>query len=330
MMFVFIFLAGSLATAAAVLLLLPLLRRRTDGLPASGVPAAAVAVAILLGGVGLYAAFSKYDWGQKEPVGNTPAARAALLAQELAASPNDVDRWLQLGGMYMELEQFPLAERAYQRADRLASNQNPEAIMGLAEAMLAAGSRAARRRLGPVVRARAGTAAAQSEGAVLQCVRRPGAWRAARGAATLRGHAGPQSTAGRANHHRAAHRATSIACWLPARSAAAAASDQQAKIAVRVSVAPELAARVPARIAAVHCGARSAALRVRRSPRSACRRNSRWTWNSHPRTPCSNRAASAPDSNSKWWRAWRWAALPPRPAATRSDKLAIMWARTGD
>ena len=246
MMFVFIFLAGSLATAAAVLLLLPLLRRRTDGLPASGVPAAAVAVAILLGGVGLYAAFSKYDWGQKEPVGNTPAARAALLAQELAASPNDVDRWLQLGGMYMELEQFPLAERAYKRADRLASNQNPEAIMGQAEAMLAQDP-------------------AQLEGAsgrlferVLELQpRNPKALFYSAFAALVRGElpVARQRFEGMLAHNPPPAVRTIIEQRIAdidrllaagAHAAAAAASDPQARIAVRVSVSPELAARVPA------------------------------------------------------------------------------------
>jgi cytochrome c-type biogenesis protein CcmH len=242
MMFVFIFLAGSLATAAAVLLLLPLLRRRTDGLAAAGVPAAAVAVAILLGGVGLYAAFSKYDWGQKQPVGNTPAARAALLAQELAASPNDVDRWLQLGGMYMELEQFPLAERAYKRADRLATNQNPEAIMGLAEAMLAQDP-------------------AQLEGPSGRLFERvlelqPGNPKAlfySAFAALVRGEL-PVARQ-RFESMLALNPPAAVRTIIEQRIAdidrlqgahAAAAADPQAKIAVRVSVSPELAARVPA------------------------------------------------------------------------------------
>ena len=137
MMLPFILIAGSLAAGAAVLLLLPLVRTRADSLPASGITALAVTFAILLGGIGLYTNRSSYDWGRKESASDTPAAQAARLAQELAAKPDDPERWLQLAGMYMQLEQFPLAQRAYQRADRLTGSQNPEAIMGVAEAMLA-------------------------------------------------------------------------------------------------------------------------------------------------------------------------------------------------
>jgi hypothetical protein len=136
-MLTFILIAGSLAAGAAVLLLLPLMRSRADSLPASGITALVVTFAVLLGGIGLYVRFSKYDWAQNPSVGDTPAAQAARLAQELAAKPDDAARWMQLAEMYMRLEQYPLAQRAYQRADRLSGNQNPEAIMGLAEAMLA-------------------------------------------------------------------------------------------------------------------------------------------------------------------------------------------------
>jgi cytochrome c-type biogenesis protein CcmH len=62
---------------------------------------------------------------------------AAKLAKRLATAPNDLDGWLMLGRTYATLEQFPLAVRAYQRADRLADGQNAEAIVGVAEMLLA-------------------------------------------------------------------------------------------------------------------------------------------------------------------------------------------------
>jgi DMSO reductase anchor subunit len=55
MMVVFVLIAGSLAAGAAVLLAWPLMRRRTDSLPAAAVATAAVTLALLLGGAGLYA-----------------------------------------------------------------------------------------------------------------------------------------------------------------------------------------------------------------------------------------------------------------------------------
>jgi cytochrome c-type biogenesis protein CcmH len=137
MMLTFVLIAGSLAAAAAVLLLLPLMRRRTDSRPAAGLAAGGVLCALLLGGAGLYAAFSNYAWVGSQAAVDSPAAMAARLAQRLGDQPGDLDGWLMLGRTYATLEQYPLASRAYQRADRIANGQNVEAIIGIAEALLA-------------------------------------------------------------------------------------------------------------------------------------------------------------------------------------------------
>jgi cytochrome c-type biogenesis protein CcmH len=137
MMLAFVLIAGSLAAGAAVLLLLPLMRQREDKRPAAGLAAGGVLVVLLLGGGVLYAAFSNYSWVEMPDVAETPAAMAAKLAKRLAAEPNDLQGWLMLGRTYSTLEQFPLAVRAYQRADRVANGQNAEAIVGVAEMLLA-------------------------------------------------------------------------------------------------------------------------------------------------------------------------------------------------
>lgn len=137
MMLAFVLIAGSLAAGAAVLLLVPLMRRREDARPAAGLAASGVLLALLLGGAGLYAVFSNYSWVEAPSVAETPAAMAAKLAKRLAAQPDNLDGWLMLGRTYQTLEQFPLAARAYQRADRLADGKNAEAIVGVAESMLA-------------------------------------------------------------------------------------------------------------------------------------------------------------------------------------------------
>jgi len=137
MMLAFVLIAGSLATASAVLLLLPLVRQRTDSKPAASVAAIGVLFALLLGGAGLYAGFSNYSWVEMPDVAQTPAAMTAKLAKRLSLEPNDLEGWLLLGRSYQQLEQFPLAVRAYQRADRLANGQNAEAIVGTAEMLLA-------------------------------------------------------------------------------------------------------------------------------------------------------------------------------------------------
>lgn len=136
-MFGFVFIAGTLATLAAMVLLVPLMRRRADGKPVAMVAAMGALVAVLLGGAGLYAAFSNYRWTETTPVADTPAAMTAKLAQRLAREPEDLAGWLLLGRSYAELGQFPLAVRAYQRADRLADGKNAEAILGVGETLVA-------------------------------------------------------------------------------------------------------------------------------------------------------------------------------------------------
>jgi cytochrome c-type biogenesis protein CcmH len=137
MMLAFVLIAGTLAAAAGVVLLAPLMRRREDARPAAGVAAVLALFALLLGSAGMYAAFSNYTWVATPAVADTPAAMAAKLASRLADEPNDLDGWLMLGRSYVVLEQFPLAVRAYQRADRIANGQNADAVLGVAESLLA-------------------------------------------------------------------------------------------------------------------------------------------------------------------------------------------------
>jgi len=137
MMLTFVLIAGTLAAGAAVLVLLPLVRRRVDNRPVSTIAAVSMLVVLLLGAAGLYAAFSNYAWVDSPSVAQTPAAMTAKLANRLAEHPDDLPGWLQLGRSYQVLEQWPLAVRAYQRADRLANGQDIDAILGLAESLFA-------------------------------------------------------------------------------------------------------------------------------------------------------------------------------------------------
>lgn len=131
----FLSIAAALAIGAALLLLLPLVRGRQQQKPAT--VTAVVTLCVLLGGGGaLYAWLGNSQWREATPVTNTPVAMTAKLARRLARQPDDLQGWLLLGRSYMELEQFPLAARAFQRADGLAQNRNVEALMGLAEAII--------------------------------------------------------------------------------------------------------------------------------------------------------------------------------------------------
>jgi len=137
MIMAFVLIAGSLIAGAAVLLLLPLLRRREDARPAAAITAVIVLFAMLLGGAGLYAAFSNYSWVEAAPIADTPAAMTARLAKKVAKNPDNLDDWLLLGRSYTVLQQYPLATRAFQRADRLANGRSVDAIFGIAETLLA-------------------------------------------------------------------------------------------------------------------------------------------------------------------------------------------------
>jgi cytochrome c-type biogenesis protein CcmH len=137
MTIVFVLVAGTLAAGAAALLVLPLLRTRQDSRPASPVAAGIVMFVLLVGGAGTYALFSNFTWVDEPVMAETPAAMTAKLAKRLANEPDDLEGWLMLGRSYTALEQFPLAVRAYQRADRLANGQNAEAVVGLGESLVA-------------------------------------------------------------------------------------------------------------------------------------------------------------------------------------------------
>lgn len=136
MILAFVLIAGTFAAGAALLVLLPLLRRRSDARPAAAVSAVVWLLVMLLGGASLYAAFSNYTWTDSTAVTDTPAAMTARLARRLARQDGTVDDWLKLGRSYVVLGQYPLALRAFQRADSMANGTNAEAIMNMAEVLV--------------------------------------------------------------------------------------------------------------------------------------------------------------------------------------------------
>jgi len=136
MILTFVLIAGSLAAAAAMLLLLPLLRRRADARPASAIAAVTVLLVMLLGAAGLYAAFSNYTWTSTESVGDTPAAMTARLAKRLARGSGTAEEWLTLGRSYTVLQQYPLALRAFQHVDQMTGGKNADALMNMGEVLV--------------------------------------------------------------------------------------------------------------------------------------------------------------------------------------------------
>jgi cytochrome c-type biogenesis protein CcmH len=134
----FIAIAGVITLAVLVALLFPLLRRREGSAEAwrsGGIIAALVAV----GAAALYPYWSNFDWQREAPAADSPEAMVGRLARRLEKQPDDLQGWLRLGRSYSVLRQWPLAARAYERANKLAKEQDAEAAMGLAEALFETG-----------------------------------------------------------------------------------------------------------------------------------------------------------------------------------------------
>lgn len=131
----FVVVALLLTLIAAAAIALPLIR------PARGSPPAVVAAVVtclLLASAAalLYPTWSSWDWNKPAPSADSPSAMVGKLARRLERSPDDLDGWLLLGRSYAQIGQYPMAARAFQRADQLAGGKNAEALMGLAEALV--------------------------------------------------------------------------------------------------------------------------------------------------------------------------------------------------
>jgi cytochrome c-type biogenesis protein CcmH len=92
---------------------------------------------LVFGGSLLYVTWSNWKW-HAGPEADSPQTMVARLARQLEKKPQDLDGWLQLGHSYLVLQEYPLALRAFERADRISEGKSPEALMGEAEALVLA------------------------------------------------------------------------------------------------------------------------------------------------------------------------------------------------
>lgn len=134
----FLLVAALLAVLVIAPLLYPLLRRTGAGGTAA-IPGVIVALGIAGGAAVLYPVWSNWKWSEPAPAADSPAAMIGRLARRLEKQPDDLEGWMLLGRSYAVVEQYPLAVRAYQRANRLADGKNAEVLMGLGDAMINAG-----------------------------------------------------------------------------------------------------------------------------------------------------------------------------------------------
>jgi len=137
-MITFLVLAGLLIVVGVAAVAVPLLKSSPNA-PAPATWAALGAAGVLvIGSAILYVTWSNWSWHSESEAADNPRTMVARLARKLEKNPDDLKGWLLLGQSYSVLEEYPLAVRAYQRADRLAGGKSAEALVGEAEALVLA------------------------------------------------------------------------------------------------------------------------------------------------------------------------------------------------
>ena len=133
-MIVFILFAALLAVICVAVVAVPLLRPAPSRTAAAPWTALAAAGVLIVGSVALYASWSNWSWS-KSPGVASPEGMVERLVHQLNDHPDNLDGWLMLGRSYVALQEYPLAVRAYERADRVAGGRSPDALIGEAEAL---------------------------------------------------------------------------------------------------------------------------------------------------------------------------------------------------
>lgn len=139
--------ALALGLAAAAIVLVPVIRawskqdaeRSSTALGVGIVVALAIPVVTMM----LYSRWTTWDWssGGMPAVSSEPGAMhemdqaIAALEQRLASQPQDLDSWMLLGRSYMSQRRFAEAARAYRQAAALDSQNSPQLLADLGEAL---------------------------------------------------------------------------------------------------------------------------------------------------------------------------------------------------
>jgi len=132
----FVLLAAALTVAGVALIVVPLVRQTAAGpLPATWTALAAAGV-LVVGSAALYVTWSNWAWhAQPSASADSPQSMVARLARRLESQPGNLEDWLMLGRSYVVLQEYALAARAYERADKVSGGKSPEALTGEAEAL---------------------------------------------------------------------------------------------------------------------------------------------------------------------------------------------------
>src|SRR2546421_8710030 len=134
-MITFVLLAAALTVSGVIAVAIPLIRRGTGSTTPAPWAALAATVLLVIGSAVLYVSWSNWPWRAVIPA-DSPQSMVARLARQLERDPQNLDGWLMLGRSYIALQEYPLALRSFERADRLSGGQNAEALTGEAEALV--------------------------------------------------------------------------------------------------------------------------------------------------------------------------------------------------
>jgi cytochrome c-type biogenesis protein CcmH len=149
-MITFVLLAAVLTVAGVALIAVPLLRKQPVEYSPAPWAALLAAGVLAIGSTVLYVRLTNWSW-QTKPADDSPQTMVARLARKLERDPQDLNGWLMLGRSYTVLQEYQLATRAYQRADRLAGGKNADALIGEAETLTLADETELDRRAGRLV-----------------------------------------------------------------------------------------------------------------------------------------------------------------------------------
>ena len=131
-MVLFVLLAAALTLGAVVAMAYPLVKAAsTAPSPWAALGAAGL---LMVGSAVLYVSLSNWPW-HSAAAADTPQTMVARLARRLERNADDLAGWLMLGRSYTVLQEYPLAVRAFERADRLSGGRNAEVLLGEAEAL---------------------------------------------------------------------------------------------------------------------------------------------------------------------------------------------------
>ena len=155
-MTLFVVLAALMASAALALILWPLYRGRVEEGRAGLVTSLILALVVPLAAGGLYWVLSNWSWdaaAMKMAAGGTHSIEemVAGLESRLRRQPDDVNGWIMLGRSQVVLNRYPRAVEAYERAYKLTDGRNIEALIGYAEALALVDPQALQGRAGQLI-----------------------------------------------------------------------------------------------------------------------------------------------------------------------------------